>query len=51
MFITKRALPRRTLLRGMGAMVALPFLEAMTPALARAATAPKRFGAIYVPHG
>ena len=51
MFITKRSLPRRTLLRGMGAMVALPFLEAMTPALARAAAAPKRFGAIYVPHG
>jgi hypothetical protein len=37
----------------MGALVALPFLEAMTPALARAQTGgtPKRFGAIYVPHG
>ncbi len=55
MFITNLSLPRRTFLRGMGAMVALPFLEAMTPALSARAgsssTAPKRFGAIYVPHG
>ena len=55
MFITKIAMPRRTFLRGMGAAVALPLLEAMTPAFAArtgaAATSPKRFGAIYVPHG
>ena len=36
MIITKRALPRRTFLRGMGATVALPFLDAMVPALALA---------------
>ena len=55
MFITKIAVPRRTFLRGAGAAVALPLLEAMTPAfVARARTAaiaPKRFGAVYIPHG
>ena len=35
MIITKLALPRRTFLRGMGATVALPFLDAMVPALSR----------------
>ena len=34
MFITRHTLPRRTFLRGMGTAVALPFLDAMTPALA-----------------
>ena len=33
MFITKMSLPRRTFLRGMGATLALPLLEAMVPAL------------------
>ena len=53
MFITRLALPRRTFLRGVGATVALPLLEAMVPALrAGAAAAPvRRFGAIYTPHG
>ena len=53
MFITKKHLPRRTFLRGaLGAMVSLPFLDAMVPALsARAAGRPFRFGAIYVPNG
>jgi len=54
MFITRMALPRRTFLRGLGATVALPLLEAMTPAFAQgrtSAAAPKRFGAVYVPHG
>ena len=32
MFITKMSLPRRTFLRGVGATVALPLLEAMVPA-------------------
>jgi hypothetical protein len=36
MFITKLSLPRRTFLRGMGATVALPWLEAMVPALTAA---------------
>ena len=50
MIITKRVLSRRTVLRGMGATLALPFLDSMAPAFA----APKpvlRFGAIYVPNG
>jgi hypothetical protein len=55
MFISKMSLPRRTFLRGMGATVALPLLEAMVPAftaLAKTAAKPQlRFGAIYIPHG
>jgi len=55
MFIKKVALPRRTFLGGMGAAIALPFLDAMVPAvtaLAKTAAAPPmRFGAIYVPMG
>ena len=54
-FVTSRALPRRTLLRGLGATLALPFLDAMTPALAlRAQARPKaahRFLTFYVPNG
>src|SRR6202521_5402370 len=55
MFITKKSLSRRTILRGMGAGVALPLLDAMIPAftpLAKAAGRPRlRFGAIYFPNG
>jgi hypothetical protein len=55
MFLTKRSLPRRTFLRGVGTAVALPFLEAMTPALTAtartAANAPRRFGAVFFPNG
>ena len=55
MFITKKTLPRRTFLRGMGVTVALPLLDAMVPAataLAQTAARPvRRFGAVYVPHG
>ena len=53
MFITKKSLPRRTVLRGMGATLALPLLDAMLPALgAQVAARPvRRFGALYVPHG
>jgi hypothetical protein len=55
MFITKTALPRRTFLRGLGATVALPLLDAMLPAgtaLAQTAAAPRqRAGFIYIPHG
>jgi len=55
MMITKMALPRRTFLRGMGASLALPLLDAMVPALsAIAKTAAKpvqRLGCIYVPQG
>ncbi len=48
--ITKRAMSRRMLLRGLGASVALPFLDSMVPALT-AATPTVRFGAVYVPNG
>jgi len=55
MFITKKHLPRRTFLRGMGVTLALPLLDSMIPAqtvLANTAAAPKpRLGFIYLPHG
>jgi len=53
MFIRNRALSRRTILRGAGAALALPVLEAMVPVFgARAAGAPvRRFGAVFVPLG
>jgi len=55
MFITKKHLSRRTLLRGTGAALALPLLDAMIPAhtaLAQTAANPKsRLGCIYIPHG
>ena len=55
MFIAKLSLPRRTFIRGMGATVALPLLEAMVPALtatARTVAQPqRRLGCVYVPHG
>jgi hypothetical protein len=56
MFLTKKHLPRRTFLRGAGAAIALPLLDAMVPAsaLARqgaAALAKTRFTGIFVPHG
>jgi hypothetical protein len=55
MFISKMALPRRTFLRGAGAFVALPFLEAMVPAataLAKTAANPvRRLGCVYIPNG
>src|SRR5215204_2029528 len=55
MIITKKALPRRTFIRGMGATLALPLLDAMVPsmtALARTAAEPvRRLGFIYMPMG
>ena len=55
MIITKKALARRTVLRGIGTTLALPLLDGMVPALtatARTAAAPKpRLGVVYVPHG
>jgi hypothetical protein len=47
MIITKMSLPRRTFLRGMGAALALPFLDAMVPALSATTKAPRRLGFIY----
>src|SRR5687768_9893022 len=51
-FLT-RSLPRRTVLKGMGAAMALPFLEAMLPAttLHAAAKPVRRFQAFYTPNG
>ena len=55
MFITKKHLSRRTVLKGAGVSLALPFLDAMVPAataLAQTAAAPKlRMGFFYIPHG
>jgi hypothetical protein len=55
MIITKKALPRRTFLRGLGVTMALPVLDAMFPALAplatAAANATKRLGFVYIPMG
>src|SRR5438093_4171619 len=52
MFITKKTLPRRTFLRGMGVTMALPMLDAMVPPLSAAAGGPTpRLGFIYVANG
>ena len=55
MFITKKHISRRTVLRGAGATLALPLLDAMVPAataLAQTAATPKpRFVGCFVPHG
>ncbi|MGE3957824.1 MAG: DUF1552 domain-containing protein [Vicinamibacterales bacterium] len=54
-YLTSKALSRRTVLRGLGATIALPFLDAMVPALSRGALAagrrPHRFQTFYVPNG
>ncbi len=55
MIVTKKALPRRTVLRGMGTAVALPLLDAMVPALtaatSTAARPVRRLGYIFIPMG
>jgi hypothetical protein len=55
MFITKKALPRRTFLRGVGATLALPLLDAMVPAATAWAKTPanpvKRLGFVFMPMG
>jgi len=55
MFITRKSLSRRTLLRGAGTALALPLLDSMIPAgtaLAQTPAAPRsRFASIYIPHG
>jgi hypothetical protein len=51
MTITKKALNRRTFLRGAGAALGLPLLDAMTPAMAATKTAPLRTAWFYVPNG
>lgn len=50
--VMKNSLSRRTVLRGLGASLALPFLDSMVPAFAGAApSVPKRLGAFYAPNG
>ena len=55
MIITKKAIPRRTVLRGIGATLALPLLDGMVPALSAIRGTPargmRRFGVVYVPNG
>jgi hypothetical protein len=56
MFITGKHLSRRTLLRGLGTAIALPYLDAMMPAFgapaaAAAGTSPLRIAFVYIPNG
>jgi uncharacterized protein DUF1552 len=55
MFISKKSLPRRTFLHGMGAAMALPLMDAMVPALSAlaqtAANPVRRLGFVYIPMG
>ena len=55
MIVTKKAISRRTVLRGMGAAVALPLLDAMVPALTAQVKTPakpvRRLGVVYHPNG
>ena len=54
MTITRKALQRRTFLRGMGTAIALPFLDAMTPAFASGQlrqSSAIRMAFVYVPNG
>jgi hypothetical protein len=57
MIVTKKSLPRRTLLKGLGAALALPLLDAMSPALTALAATPanpaklRRLGFVYMPMG
>src|SRR5439155_1616429 len=55
MYLTKKHIPRRAFLRGVGVSLSLPFLDSMVPAqtpLARTAASPRsRLACIYVPHG
>jgi hypothetical protein len=51
MIVTRKALPRRTFLRGLGATLALPLLDAMTPAGMALTPPARRLGFLYVPMG
>lgn len=55
MIITRKALPRRTFLRGVGATIALPLLDAMIPSMTALAATPanpvRRLGFVYMPMG
>ena len=55
MIVMKKALPRRTFLRGIGTTLALPLLDAMVPAMTALAATPanpvRRLGFVYIPMG
>src|SRR5262245_63700860 len=51
MIVTGKTVPRRTFLKGVGAAVALPFLDSMVPAFAASAKRPVRLAFLYVPNG
>jgi len=51
MVIFKQSIPRRTFLRGVGATLALPMLDAMTPAFSAATTRPTRIAFMQTPNG
>src|SRR5581483_2574489 len=52
LIVTRKCLPRRAVLRGLGISMALPFLDAMVPAFAsRRPPEPKRLAFVYVPNG
>lgn len=51
MIVARRALKRRTFLRGGGALIGLPLLDAMVPAFASEAVTPRRLGFVYLPNG
>src|SRR5229473_779557 len=55
MIVTKKSLPRRTFLRGMGTTLALPLLDAMIPSMTAMAATParpvRRLGFVYIPMG
>jgi len=51
MFISKKHLSRRKVLKGAGASIALPFLDAMIPAVSAQPAAKVRLGFVYIPHG
>src|SRR5262245_66666369 len=51
MVINRKYIPRRTFLRGAGAALALPMLDAMTPALSAEGPRPIRMGFMQVPNG
>ncbi len=55
MIVTKKAMPRRTFLRGAGAALALPLLDAMVPSMTALAATPanpvRRLGFVYIPMG
>jgi hypothetical protein len=51
MIVTRKHLPRRTFLRGIGAAIALPLLDCMQPAFASAPKSPVRLAFTYIPNG